>query len=53
MNLAEAYWRADQLEKGRPCLERHLQLLEEYEKEPNERDLEIIAAYEAVAAPSK
>jgi len=52
-NLAEAYWRTDQLEKGRPYLERHLQLLEEYEKEPSERGLEIIAAYEAVAAPSK
>ena len=44
-NLAEVYWRTDQLEKGRPYLERHLQLLEEYEKEPNERGLEIIAAY--------
>jgi tetratricopeptide (TPR) repeat protein len=52
-NLAVAYWRTDQLEKGRPYFERHLQLLEEYEKEPNERGLEIIAAYEAVAAPSK
>lgn len=49
--LAEVYWRLDQLEKGRPYLERHLQLLEEQEKEPNERGLEIIAAYEAVAAP--
>lgn len=52
-NLAEVYWRTDQLEKGRPYLERHLQLLEERGKEPNERGLEIIAAYEAVAAPSK
>lgn len=51
--MAEVYWRTDQLEKGRPYLERWLQLLEEYEKEPTERELEIIAAYEAVAAPSK
>lgn len=48
--LAEVYWRVDQLEKGRPYLERHLQLLEEQDKEPNKRVLEIIAAYEAVAA---
>ena len=49
--LAEAYWRTDQLKKGRPYLERHLQLLEEYEKEPSERGLEIIAAYETADAP--
>lgn len=50
-NLAEVYWRTGQLEEGRPYLERHLQLLEERGKEPTERGLEIIAAYEAVAAP--
>lgn len=50
-SLAEAYWRTDQLEKGRPYLERYLQLLEEHGKEPNERGLEIVAAYEAVATP--
>ena len=49
--LAEVYWLTDQLEKGRPYLERHLQLLEEREKEPSERFLEIVAAYEIVASP--
>lgn len=49
--LAEVYWRTDQLEEGRPYLEQHLQLLVEREEEPNERLLEIIAAYQAVTAP--